>query len=343
MSPNNSSEVASTEPLFRPLKRRRFYRKRAGKDNIETRGDDRTLVELTALPPPEPLEENEGDTDESARLDMAEILRLRKLRQRRNGIEFTTPRPPGSGSGTPQPDANEDAEMAPEEVKKVVNRFAPQTGQVMDVNKHMMAYIDSEMARRCEGNSTTPQPEAGNVASFVTRDQVNAVAVPPLQRQPAALGKLHEIDLGPDSTRTNIERTVKMLENGEKLEEIPTQGKVRLGKDGKPWRGRKRRTSEDIQRDKLVEEVLRESRLEIYDEVEPPTKPDDEQAADDRIAEQFRREFMDAISSRRRRTAPSAAKGGKKKDERPKGPKLGGSRSARAAMREQQEKAAGRK
>ena len=83
--------------------------------------------------------------------------------------------------------------------------------------------------------------------------------------------------------------------------------------------------------------------VEIYDEVEPPTKPDDEQAADDRIAEQFRREFMDAISSRRRRAAPVAVKGGKKKDERPKGPKLGGSRSARAAMREQQEKAAGRK
>ncbi|KAI9770990.1 MAG: hypothetical protein M1840_002694 [Geoglossum simile] len=206
-----------------------------------------------------------------------------------------------------------------------------------------MAYIDSEMARRREGNSTTPQPEADDGAPFVAGGQRNTTKVAPLQRQPAALGKLHEIDLGPDSTRTNIERTVKMLENGENVEGEQIQGKVRRGKDGKPWKGRKRRTSEDIQRDKLVEEVLRESRLEIYDEVEPPTKPDDEQAADDRIAEQFRREFMDAISSRRRRAAPVAAKGGKKKDERPKGPKLGGSRSARAAMREQQEKAAGRK
>ncbi|KAH0556265.1 hypothetical protein GP486_005808 [Trichoglossum hirsutum] len=207
-----------------------------------------------------------------------------------------------------------------------------------------MAYIDSEMARRREGNSITPQPEAGDGASSVVGGQINRITAAPLQRQPAALGKLHEIDLGPDSKRTNIERTVKMLENGEKEEEeAPAKGKVRLGKDGKPWRGRKRRTSEDIQRDKLVEEVLRESRLEIYDEVEPPTKPDDEQAADDRIAEQFRREFMDAISSRRRRAAPSGAKGSRKRDDRPKGPKLGGSRSARAAMREQQEKAAGRK
>lgn len=125
-----------------------------------------------------------------------------------------------------------------------------------------MAYIDSEMARRREGNSITPQPEDGNGAPSVVGGQPNAVTAAPLQRQPAALGKLHEIDLGPDSTRTNIERTVKMLENGEEEEEEegPKKGKVRLGKDGKPWRGRKRRTSEDIQRDKLVEEVLRESR-----------------------------------------------------------------------------------
>lgn len=69
--------------------------------------------------------------------------------------------------------------------------------------------------------------------------------------------------------------------------------------------------------------------------------PNDDQAADDRIAEQFRREFMDAISSRRQKATQSAKKGpGAKVDDKPKGPKLGGSRSARAAMREQQEKAA---
>ena len=80
--------------------------------------------------------------------------------------------------------------------------------------------------------------------------------------------------------------------------------------------------------------------VEIYDE--PETEPtNDDQAADDRIAEQFRREFMDAITSRRHRKAPATkAAGGAKVDDRPKGPKLGGSRSARAAMREQQEKAA---
>ncbi|KAI9770989.1 MAG: hypothetical protein M1840_002693 [Geoglossum simile] len=137
MSLDDSSEIALSEPLFRPLKRRKFYRKRTDGDEVGAGGDWESPVETTALPPTEPLEENRNETDGSAELDIAEVLRLRKLRYRRNGIEFTVARPPGSGSGTPQPDADEDAEMTPEEVKKVANRFAPQTGQVMDVNKHM--------------------------------------------------------------------------------------------------------------------------------------------------------------------------------------------------------------
>jgi hypothetical protein len=64
----------------------------------------------------------------------------------------------------------------------------------------------------------------------------------------------------------------------------------------------------------------------------------DDQAADDRIAEAFRKEFMNAVSERqRKKTAPSQAPtrvpGGKKEEEL-NGPKLAGSRSARAAMRD---------
>lgn len=75
--------------------------------------------------------------------------------------------------------------------------------------------------------------------------------------------------------------------------------------------------------------------VDVYDEPEEEVHSDG-QAADDRIAEQFRRDFMDAIQSRRRlaRVKPTKAT----KVEGPRGPKLGGSRSARAAMREMQEK-----
>ena len=96
--------------------------------------------------------------------------------------------------------------------------------------------------------------------------------------------------------------------------------------------------------------------MEIYDEPDPSSSSAQaaaggDQAADDAVAEQFRRDFMEAISSRRQRHAhssasASAAKGAGGKaavDDRPRGPKLGGSRSARAAMREIQEKEAAEK
>lgn len=75
--------------------------------------------------------------------------------------------------------------------------------------------------------------------------------------------------------------------------------------------------------------------VDVYDEPEEEMLTGD-QAADDRIAEQFRRDFLDAIQSRRRVRATRTTK--TDKVEAPKGPKLGGSRSARAAMREMQGK-----
>lgn len=79
--------------------------------------------------------------------------------------------------------------------------------------------------------------------------------------------------------------------------------------------------------------------------METSAQPGTDEAADERIAEEFRREFMDAMAERRnqRRKAPAPpARPGAKQEEVLKGPKLGGSRNARAAMRDlllsQQEK-----
>lgn len=89
--------------------------------------------------------------------------------------------------------------------------------------------------------------------------------------------------------------------------------------------------------------------MEVYDDESEGEPGDDDQAADDRIAEKFRRDFMEAIQARRRgaraRRATKAtnnkqaASSSSSKPAAPRGPKLGGSRSARAAMRESQVKA----
>lgn len=219
-----------------------------------------------------------------------------------------------------------------------------------------MDYIESELARRSQRNLPSDVPSAdAHPASEATGGASTPTFV---QREPATLGKLHEIDLGQETKLQNIARTeaaTRRLAGDEAFVAEDSQN-TRSGQDGKTWRNRKARNSEDIERDRLVEEVLRESKctlpcpfsvvefplltpfdiVDVYDEAQEEQQ--DDQAADDRIAEQFRREFMDAIQSRRRFARPRNTK--TTKSDVPRGPKLGGSRSARAAMRERQEKAA---
>ena len=82
--------------------------------------------------------------------------------------------------------------------------------------------------------------------------------------------------------------------------------------------------------------------MDVYEAPTPPpgaanSGEEDDAAADDRIAEEFRREFLDAMAERQRRkkpVGPPSKPGAKKDEEVLKGPKLGGSRNTRAAMRD---------
>ena len=356
-------------PPSRPSKRRRFYRQRT-----DTPDEDVSDAPQVSTYPPEQLhsvealvsrnggaKENDDDTEGEGLLSVADLIRQRKaIQRRRGGLEFNNLSPSMSTLNSTHPGGalvvKEDE--TPADIKSVIERFAPQTGQISETtDKHMydlpswfhnlqdaatdgvrMAYIDSELAKRTRQNEVTSALMHNGQALSPS----GALLDTKVQRQPAALGKLHEIDLGPDATLRNIARTEaaqRKLEGVEpEVDEVT--GKVRLRRDGKPYGWRKRRNSNDVKRDKLVEEVMREARLEIYDEPDDEGHSDD-QAADDRIAEQFRREFLDAVSNRKQKTAPEKKPvGGKPVDDVPKGPKLGGSRSARAAMREKQEAAA---
>jgi hypothetical protein len=71
------------------------------------------------------------------------------------------------------------------------------------------------------------------------------------------MGKLQEVDLGPDAAARS-QQAWEQLQGGPAEKE--STGKVRLGRDGKPRRQPKRRNSDDIRRDQMVEAVLRESK-----------------------------------------------------------------------------------
>ncbi|KAH7364357.1 hepatocellular carcinoma-associated antigen 59-domain-containing protein [Rhexocercosporidium sp. MPI-PUGE-AT-0058] len=364
----------SNAPLFRPSKKRKIYRQRAATDDepapLSSLSPPTQAVPTSPLPTAQSLDElistasasspqNDDTSTPSEAVSMAEILRLRKKNKSRGGVEF-------KASGHVARDEEGELILRPEdeegvdapEVSGVPRKFAPQTGTVGDVNRHMMAYIDSELAKRnAPEGSQASSLQAGQDLGVSTATSAipgsgigmvlpsHARNKDPSQRQPATIGKLQEIDLGDEARNRNIERTINARRrmDGEVVEEVAQGGKkkkVRLNRDGSVWVPRKRRGSDDIKRDQLVEAVLRENRLEIYEEPPPePERINDDQAADDRIAEEFRRDFLDQVSARQRKKAAPAqpvarGPGGKKEEEIMKGPKLGGSRSARAAMRE---------
>lgn len=153
---------APREPLFRPVKRRKFLRKRpdsgepdepvspsTAQQKPERNGDDTTgngvsqkgKGRSTTSPQDEGEEEEEEDTGST----FAEIMRLRKpYRGRKAGIEFSTDSSKsrsrmGGGDGDLASAgalaAQEDIEA--ERLQAISNRFTPHSGQKVDVDKHM--------------------------------------------------------------------------------------------------------------------------------------------------------------------------------------------------------------
>ncbi|KAF8436728.1 hepatocellular carcinoma-associated antigen 59-domain-containing protein [Terfezia claveryi] len=349
-----------TQTLFRPNKKRNYIRRAratstspdppiiaASKATLNTSTTyipcttTTTATTTTSLPPIQ----STSDSESLAHFNLASILALRKKQSRpKRGLDIAELVPKvcstDSASGTPYPEDEEARDTAEQELAAVVNRFTHQTGQVLDVDKHMVAYIESQMEKRRLASTTATTTDLSTATNLMASPStvhpsttINNSAfwqpTRPIDRG-ATLGKLHEVDLGEENKLKNIHRTAEATRRLEDTTPTTTDDPQSSSKSRK----RRRRNSQDIQRDKLVEEVasrpLRRCAFPL------PAPSDEEGAADDRIAEKFRREFLDALMSRRRRRGNYQKT--KKKDDakKPRGPKLGGSRSARAAMRESQ-------
>ncbi|KAK7426380.1 hypothetical protein QQZ08_007135 [Neonectria magnoliae] len=354
----------AAEPVirFRAGKKRKAYRQRIDDDDavapktLEGRSPD------VAAPA-----NDEGGDDESS---VAAALRLRNARRGRlrGGVAFknTAAKPDGETSSD-RALVLRDPEAAPEkeaDLSNVGNRFMHQTGLVADMNdKHMfvaaqtplhlrhwtnhsrMEYIESRLSSRASAPSSNTKDAPSATASSAPAKAAAPGPSKPEGGHAVMQGKLMEIDLGDEARDTNVARTERVIQHGgssvagEDGGQSRRAKKPRLGRDGKPWRPRNRRPSDAIMRDQIVEEVLRESRLDVYeapiDASSKPTGNDEDGAADDRLAEEFRRQFLDDVAQRqlkkRKPTAQAARPGA---EDVLKGPKLGGSRNVRAAMRD---------
>ncbi|KAK7969649.1 hypothetical protein PG988_008722 [Apiospora saccharicola] len=373
MDPEPASEVApEPQVLFRGKKRKGQYRQRATDDDALTpittevsKSGDATRVDTNSVPSAEERPAESAKSEAQAAADeegvsVAELLRRRNARKSRlRGVGFA-PEDAQGNSGSTSFEDDLSLMIREEEQKAAVDvsaggmgkRFSVQTGHVGElVNKHITDgaredYIAAQLAKR-HAPTTSPQPPSAAQSRSLDHGASSSSthAVPKPEGHIAMQGQLLEVDLGDEVRNRNANMTDRAWRQlqGEKVDDDAPAGppkKVRLGRDGKPWRPRNRRDSDALKRDQLVEELMRENRLDMYETPKAPaarTSAEDTAAADDRIAEEFRREFMEAMAQRqKRRKAPApAAKPGAKKDEDVlRGPKLGGSRNTRAAMRD---------
>ncbi|KAM5355782.1 hypothetical protein ACJ41O_002428 [Fusarium nematophilum] len=361
------------EPVrFRAGKKRKAYRQRAEEDDDDTASRNptahaaaaaaaTTTSDVSAKPSTEggdhrPADHDEGDSDEAS---VAMALRLRNARRARaGGVAFR------NSSTRPDDDANSERALVPHDPdgaaasakegvvssSAVTNRFTHQTGLLADLNdKHMMEYIEFRLSNRAGGDSSQNKPSVpmSNTSQGAiltsTSTSTTAAASKPESGHAVMQGHLMEIDLGNDVRDRNISRTERATQNGGVGAEDGTQDrrakKPRLGRDGKPWRPRNRRGSDAIKRDQLVEQVLRETRLDVYElppeQTTTASGADQGGATDDRLAEQFRQQFLDDVAERQlRKKKPTNQPPRPGSEDVLKGPKLGGSRNVRAQMRD---------
>ncbi|PSK46502.1 hypothetical protein B9Z65_5470 [Elsinoe australis] len=213
-------------------------------------------------------------------------------------------------------------------------RFVTSTGQAaVKDDEHMTAYIDSKLAESHFKTTNT-----------ATELQQSSLGTPAAEGDPREL-RIPSQSEGTKSRHHAVEE-VEIDKSGQAVaKEEPSkhsrrrEPKPRIGRDGKPLpprRPRGYRSENDKARDSLVERLLAENRVEgIYDAPDAANSADDKRRgqdleADARMAEEFEREFQANAEERR---AKMKARPASKTVEPISGPKLGGSKNARAAKK----------
>ena len=204
-----------------------------------------------------------------------------------------------------------------------------------------MEYIDAGLAKRHQSATSSGSGATSNsIFNKLRSDENTKPQEAGVHHEPVSLGRIQEVDLVEDPREAARNRVII----NPPIDAVQ-KPQTRIGYNGKPYtpKNRNRRNSNDIRRDALVEAVLTENTLGYYEQSKPTMRISraevgQDEDADEELMENFTREFMNAASERQRKkpAAPPPMKTGygPKEEEPLKGPKLGGSRTQRAAMRE---------
>ncbi|KAI0092699.1 hepatocellular carcinoma-associated antigen 59-domain-containing protein [Irpex rosettiformis] len=176
------------------------------------------------------------ETDEAEKIDVADLIELRKLRKAREGIDVAKlvkgdvkkkkkkakedegdqgGLKPGASTAHDIDEEEEDAEMKARRVVRT-NNFTQQTN-ALDVDKHMMAYIEENMRRR-RGDTQEEKSDEGPADPYAELFRMKqSLKGKGKQEQEegnvtnslAMLTAIPEVDLGMDTRLKNIEDTEK--------------------------------------------------------------------------------------------------------------------------------------
>ncbi|KAF9464793.1 hepatocellular carcinoma-associated antigen 59-domain-containing protein [Collybia nuda] len=184
--------------------------------------------------------DSESEVDEEEQLALADLIELRKLRRARQGIDVTKlnkgdakkrkkrPRPEegeqgGLKKGSAAREVNEDEDDEEEKearARRVVraNNFTQQTN-ALDVDKHMMAYIEENLKIRSRPRDDSDEEDRGPLdpqeALYRLADRWKVDKQRPTTEEGSVTNSLTmltaipEVDLGMDARLKNIEETEK--------------------------------------------------------------------------------------------------------------------------------------
>ena len=225
-----------------------------------------------------------------------------------------------------------------------------------------MAYIDSHLdeisaAEETSFPSTTQSVPATCIASTTNSSITTA-------KQPAIIGRLQEIDLGPRSTRKNEKATLKasrqhlvpgstnnapdhsVSDSGSDSDlarkKKPLPPKILVNRQGKilPPRRPRRLPQRSMEDDQAVEEMLRDETSANHATLSEGKNEKEGGVRDEELVEQFRREYAENLLAN---SSGRQAKSGKgDRAGAAVGPKMGGSRSLRAGKQGQGARGRGR-
>ncbi|KAK4497934.1 hypothetical protein PRZ48_010590 [Zasmidium cellare] len=290
------------EALFRPSKRRKVFRKRVtGDEDAEGRQDG--IAELTG---------SNGDVNAVEEDSHEGLSVVRRPAAKKHGIGFS------SNDATNQTVVRQDVSTAlvPVVEQEAGNalqsdRFTKPTGNAGVVeDKHLTAYVDSKLAE-LRSSSATPIARGDSPASTGGIDELSTPGV-------VASGLETNAATGVPSTKQAIESS--------------RRGQPHGSRNRRPRRQPHVRDASDVARDAMVDAIMRESQVPLYDQSAPPTTSNADSSAIDRdeaAAEAFKAEFLADLEQRKRRKPPAPPAAGQVAS----GPKLGGSRSQREKMR----------